>query len=125
MAREPTTERGRVTRDRVISAATRLVRERGVAGVSLDDVEAEAAVGRSQLYYDFDDRDDLLRAVAAATADRVVAGLAGRRATWTASRGCGHRWMRGPPESRSDASRARRRPGGCPLGSLASQLAEH
>jgi TetR/AcrR family transcriptional repressor of nem operon len=120
MAREPTTERGRVTRDRVVSAATRLVTERGVAAVSLDDVEAEAGVGRSQLYYYFDDRDDLLRAVAAATADTVIGGLAGLLDDLDSLAGI-DRWF----AASVAVSEERGGVGGCPLGSLVSQLAEH
>jgi AcrR family transcriptional regulator len=120
MAREPTTERGRVTRDRVVSAATRLVRERGVAAVSLDDVEAEAGVGRSQLYYYFDDRDDLLRAVAAATADSVLADTAGLLDDLDSFEGI-DRWFAAAEAITEERSGV----GGCPLGSLVSQLAEH
>jgi TetR/AcrR family transcriptional regulator, transcriptional repressor for nem operon len=120
MAREPTTERGRVTRDRVVSAATRLVTERGVAAVSLDDVEAAAGVGRSQLYYYFEDRDDLLRAVAAATADMVVGGLAGLLDELDSFAGI-DRWF----AASVAVSEKRGGVGGCPLGSLVSQLAEH
>jgi AcrR family transcriptional regulator len=119
MAREPTTERGRVTRDRVLSAATRLVAEHGVAGVSLDDVEAEAGVGRSQLYYYFDDRDDLLRSVAAATADLVVGGLAGLLGDLDSFEGI-DRWFAASVAMSQERSGL----GGCPLGSLVSQLAE-
>jgi AcrR family transcriptional regulator len=120
MARVPTTERGRMTRDRVLSAATRLVGERGVAAVSLDDVEAEAGVGRSQLYYYFDDRDDLLRAVAAATADMVVGGLAGLLGDLDSFEGI-DRWFAASVAVSVERGGA----GGCPLGSLVSQLAGH
>ena len=59
MALEPKTARGRETRDRVVTAAATLIREHGAAAVNLDDVEAAAGVGRSQLYHYFTDRNDL------------------------------------------------------------------
>lgn len=96
-----------------------LVRERGVAATSLDAVQAAANVGRSQLYHYFDDRDDLLRAVAAKTADTVVARTAGLLANANCLEDI-DRWFAatvadGPGEC----------VGGCPLGSLVSQLAEY
>ncbi|HWG63445.1 MAG TPA: TetR family transcriptional regulator [Streptosporangiaceae bacterium] len=118
--REPTTERGRVTRDRVVAAAMRLIRDRGVAAVSLDDVEAAAGVGRSQLYYYFQDRDDLLRAVAGATADAIFATTAALLADLDSFAGI-DRWL----TAAVAASQERGGLGGCPLGSLVAQLAEH
>jgi TetR/AcrR family transcriptional repressor of nem operon len=120
MAREPRTQRGRVTRDRVLSAATGLVRERGVAAVSLDDVEAAAGVGRSQMYHYFDDRDDLLRAVAATTADAVLTRAHERLDGIDVLAGI-DRWF----AAAIAATEARQGAGGCPIGSLVNQLAEH
>ena len=72
MAQQPRTERGRATRLRILQAASRLIAERGVDRVSLEDVERAAEVGRSQLYHYFDGRDDLLRAVIDTTTDGVL-----------------------------------------------------
>ncbi len=60
---EPTTEKGRTTRARIIQAAAALVAERGAAAMSLDEVGARAHASRSQLYHYFEDRDDLIRVV--------------------------------------------------------------
>src|SRR5580692_4078981 len=76
MDKQPRTARGRATRERIIRAAAELVAERGVAGTSLDDVRARAHASKSQLYHYFADRDDLMRAVARAASDDVVAGQA-------------------------------------------------
>jgi AcrR family transcriptional regulator len=73
MALEPTTARGRATRDRILQAATVLVKERGVALTTIDAVQEAAGVGRSQMYHYFDDREDLMRAVVSATVDAVLA----------------------------------------------------
>lgn len=72
MSAEPTTDRGRATRRRIVSAATEVVGEKGAAAASLDEVGARAPASRSQLYHYFDDKDDLLRAVAEATNDLVL-----------------------------------------------------
>src|SRR5437660_9950024 len=66
------TAQGRAMRERIVQAAAELVAEKGVAGVSLDDVRARTGASRSQLYHYFEDRDDLIRAVVEATTDAVL-----------------------------------------------------
>lgn len=119
MGSAPTTERGRRTRARVLAAATTLVRERGVAATSLDAVEEAAGVGRSQLYHYFDDRDDLLRAVVATTADTVLDRAVPQLTDLDTLAGL-DRWF----ATAVDLVRDRGGIGGCPIGSLVSQLAE-
>jgi TetR/AcrR family transcriptional regulator, transcriptional repressor for nem operon len=70
---EPKTARGRATRQRLITDATQLVRERGVEATSLDDVLVASGASKSQLYHYFDDKADLIRAVVAQRATDVVA----------------------------------------------------
>jgi TetR/AcrR family transcriptional repressor of nem operon len=116
---EPITEKGRATRRRILQAAARLVAERGVAAVSLEDVEREAGVGRSQLYHYFEDRDDLLRAVVDTTTDAVLGaqdGLLDELDSFAAI----DRWFDGLVALQEDRGAA----GGCPIGSLVGQLAE-
>jgi TetR/AcrR family transcriptional regulator, transcriptional repressor for nem operon len=116
---QPSTARGQSTRTRIVQAAAALVAEKGAAGMSLDDVGDRAHASRSQLYHYFDDRDDLMRAVVAATTDSVLLaqdGLLDHLDTWAGI----DRWFRalvGLQEERE----AR---GGCPIGSLVGQLAE-
>ncbi|MCU1489170.1 MAG: regulatory protein TetR [Acidimicrobiaceae bacterium] len=74
MALRPTTERGRQTRQRIVEAAAGVVADKGAVGASLDEVGARATASRSQLYHYFDDKADLLRAVAEATNDTVLGG---------------------------------------------------
>jgi len=74
MAAQPTTERGRQTRQRIVEAAADVVAEKGAIGASLDEVGTRAAASRSQLYHYFDDKADLLRAVAEATNNTVLGG---------------------------------------------------
>lgn len=116
---EPTTKKGRATRRRILQAASRLIAERGVDRVSLEDVEREAGVGRSQLYHYFDGRDDLLRSVIDATTDAVLGaqdGLLDELDSFEAI----DRWFDGLVALQEERG-AR---GGCPIGSLVGQLAE-
>ncbi len=53
----------RRNRERILCATARLVRERGIDCISMDDVAAEAGVGKGTLYRRFGDRSSLLRAL--------------------------------------------------------------
>ena len=120
MTQAPATERGRATRERILQAAAELVAEKGAAGMSLDDVRARTGASRSQLYHYFDDRDDLVRAVIDVTADAVLnvqGDLLGRLDSWAGI----DRWCDSLVQLQVD----RQACGGCPIGSLAGQLAEH
>lgn len=116
---QPATAKGRETRQRIIRAAGGLVAEHGVAGTSLDDVRARARVSKSQLYHYFADRDDLMRAVARAASDDVVGGQAELFERLDTIDGL-HAWT----EALVTLQQARNAKGGCPIGSLAGQLAE-
>jgi len=113
------TGRGRETRERIVRAAAELVAERGVAGTSLDDVRARAHASKSQLYHYFADRDDLMRAVARAVSDDVVGGQAELFAQLDTIDG-----LRAWSDALVTLQKVRRATGGCPIGSLAGQLAE-
>ena len=115
----PRTAKGRATRARILAAAAGLVRERGVAGTSLDEVIERAAVSKGQLYHYFQDKADLLRAVVAHQADTV---LAAQRPQLQALDGWGaiRAWL-----DRLVVLQVERQGcGGCAIGSLVSQLAE-
>jgi AcrR family transcriptional regulator len=53
----------RRNRERILCAAARLVDERGIDCISMDDVAAEAGVGKGTVYRRFGDRSSLLRAL--------------------------------------------------------------
>ena len=72
MGEQPATERGRRARSRIVAAAADVVAERGALGASLDEVGVRASASRSQLYHYFDDKNDLLLAVAEATNEAVL-----------------------------------------------------
>lgn len=116
---QPATEKGRATRDRIIRAAAELVVERGVAGTSIDDVCARARVSKSQLYHYFTDRNALMRAVARAAADDVLAGQAELFTQLDTIDG-----LRAWTDALVTLQQTRDARGGCQIGSLGGQLAE-
>jgi TetR/AcrR family transcriptional regulator, transcriptional repressor for nem operon len=119
MAVSPVTEQGRRTRQRIVDAAACVVAEKGVLGASLDEVGARAATSRSQLYHYFDDKTDLLRAVAEATNDTVLDGQRSLFAgldTWAGLQ----RWTDALVELQEQHGGR----GGCPIANLLGQLGE-
>lgn len=115
MTAAPPTGRGRATRERIVATASALIRERGLAETSLDDVIREAGVSKSQLYHYFEDRSALLRAVVEVNADTVLGGLPVLD-SWSAVRA----WF----DSMVELQVEREARGGCTIGALVSQLAE-
>jgi AcrR family transcriptional regulator len=68
-------ERGKETRRRLIRAATRLWSERGFDAVTVEELCAEAGVGRTTFYLHFESKERLLASLAGATAAGVVSDL--------------------------------------------------
>jgi AcrR family transcriptional regulator len=115
----PATSKGRATRERILQAAAELVAEKGAASMSLDDVRARTGASRSQLYHYFEDREDLVRTVVDVTTNAVIAAqgdLLLHLDSWTGI----DRWFDSLVQLQVD----RQARGGCPIGSLAGQLAE-
>jgi TetR/AcrR family transcriptional regulator, transcriptional repressor for nem operon len=116
-AQKSYTSRGATTRQRIVDATLGLTYVKGVEGTTLDDVCAAASVSKSQLYHYFADKDALVREVIAAQATHVLAAQ-GTALTQLGSLLALRRWC--------DCILALNREvanGGCPLGSLASELA--
>jgi TetR/AcrR family transcriptional regulator, transcriptional repressor for nem operon len=120
VSRQPRTAPGRATRQRILEAATELVAERGVAATSLDDVRRRAHASKSQLYLYFADRDDLMRAVSEATCDAVMDAQSDALAGFDSLGGI-ERYL----DATVGLQEQRDARGGCPIGSLVSQVAEH
>jgi TetR/AcrR family transcriptional repressor of nem operon len=115
----PSTKKGRATRERIIAAAADLMYRHGVSGTSTPSVRDAAGVSSSQIYHYFGDKDELTRAVIAHRADAIVAGqtqLLERVENLDALQ----EWR----NSLVDYARQQDGMGGCPLGSLASELAD-
>lgn len=115
---EPRTDKGRATRDRVLDAAAELVFEHGVTGTTLDDVRAAANVSKSQLYHYFADKEDLVHAVIDRTVEQVLG--AQPRLTNLSSWAAIAAWF----DDLVQLQVNRHAIGGCPIGSLAGELAE-
>ena len=75
MPGEPRTGRGRASRERIVERAAELFAERGVAATSLDEVLAAAGAGKGQLYHYFRGRDELVAAAVGLRCAQVLAGL--------------------------------------------------
>jgi len=101
-----------------VERAAELVAERGVAGTSLDEVLAAAGASKSQLYHYFAGRDELVAAAVARRCAQVLAGLThalGDIATMADLEMMLAGFVAGFEEQGLP---------GCPIGSLASEVAE-
>jgi len=113
------TARGAETRARIVDAAARLVFAGGVAGTSLDAVLAASGTSKSQLYHYFDDKDDLVLAVIERQTEAVLAAQQPHFGQVDSIAGL-RRWR----DFVVALQRRRGCVGGCPIGSLAAELAE-
>jgi AcrR family transcriptional regulator len=113
------TSRGAITRARIIEAAADLVYARGVGGTSLDDIMAASETSKSQLYHYFSDKDALIHEVIVLQMRRVIEGQEPYLHRVDSFDGL-RRWA----DAVAELNRAAGGAGGCPLGSLASELAD-
>src|SRR6516164_3840056 len=114
------TRKGTQTRQRIVAAAARLILAQGVAATTLDDVRAQAGVSSSQIYHYFADKEALVRAVVDYRAQTLVGDT--HEPMLAAIEGIdGLRAWRDTIVSITEAAGCQ---GGCPLGSLGSELAE-
>ncbi|GAA3341165.1 TetR/AcrR family transcriptional regulator [Curtobacterium pusillum] len=114
-----TTAKGLATRKRIVSTAAELMLTRGIAGTTLDDIGAAATVGRSQMYHYFTDKRELVRDVVRQQTEAIIAHQGpdyDDLTTWEA-------WQRWRDRMVAD-SEAGGCVGGCPLGSLGTEVAE-
>jgi TetR/AcrR family transcriptional repressor of nem operon len=115
-----TTTKGARTKVRIVEATADLVWERGVAGLSLDEVRAATGTSKSQLYHYFADKAALLREVVALQSER---NLEAQRPTlerldsWAAL----ERWFDEIVATKADQGCR----GSCRVGSLVTHLAEN
>jgi AcrR family transcriptional regulator len=113
------TARGAVTRVRIIEAASELMYVRGVAATTLDDVMSASGTSKSQFYHHFPDKDALVREVVDLRSTRLLASQQQRLEHLDSLRGL-ERWRDAMVQNNGLRSGAY----GCPLGSLASELAD-
>ena len=113
------TSKGRQTRQRVVVAAAELMFEGGVAGTTMEDVRAAAGASSSQIYHYFADKADLVRAVIEYQNETIVRGQEPMLAKLDTLAG-----LRAWRDYLVAQQRERTCRGGCPIGSLGSELAE-
>lgn len=114
------TKKGEETRSRIVSAAAKLMFEKGVAGTSVGDVQKEAHVSPSQLYHYFKEKRELVKAVIIYQTEKVLSNqeslviqLDSIEALKT--------WRDAIVQLQNE----RQCRGGCPIGSLASELSDN
>ena len=119
MGREPTTERGRRSRKKIVEAASALIDDCGVTGAGIDRILAAAGASKSQLYHFFGDKSELVRAVIADRMECLVEANLPRLTrldSWSGIRA----WL----DEHVELTEAADFPG-CPIGNLAAQITAH
>ena len=116
---EPATERGRETRNAIVSSASGLFHQRGVKATSVDDVLVAAGAGKGQFYRYFASKSELVAAVVDHQVERYL----------VPQREALERLEDWPDLERyltalTDSHERRGFAGGCPIGSLALELSD-
>jgi TetR/AcrR family transcriptional regulator, transcriptional repressor for nem operon len=119
MTAVPSTDRGRATHARILDAACVLFHRQGVTATGLDQVAAASGTGKGQLYHYFPDK----RALVLAVIDRQIATILDVQQPLLAEVGT-HRQLRAWADALVESYRVNDDPVRCPLGALASELAE-
>lgn len=114
------TRKGAATRARIVSAAAELMYERGVAATTIEDIQqAAGGISPSQLYHYFRDKKSLVEAVIVHQTNTVL-GFQEPLLTTLDSFEALEAWR----DAVVAAQLRRDCTGGCPIGSLASELAD-
>jgi TetR/AcrR family transcriptional repressor of nem operon len=113
------TAKGLATRERIVAAASTLILEQGIESAKLEDIQAAARVSASQLYHYFEDKSALILAVIDHQAEAVL-GLHRVILDRLDSFEALDEWR----DMIVTSIELQHCIGGCPLGSLASGLAE-
>ncbi|HWG15266.1 MAG TPA: TetR/AcrR family transcriptional regulator [Streptosporangiaceae bacterium] len=114
------TPKGRATRERILALAARLMFTNGVAGTTTEHVQRAGGISPSQIYHYFGDKKSLIKAVIGYQTEAVLDAqrpLLSRLDSFEALEA----WR----DALIELQRSRRCQGGCPIGSLASELADH
>ena len=113
------TPKGEATRERILLAAAELMYDQGVAATSIDEVKTAAGASSSQLYHYFADKRALVAAVIERQTELVLGFHEPRLLAVDDLES-----LRGWRDAIVGAVRARSGAGGCPIGSLGSELAD-
>jgi TetR/AcrR family transcriptional regulator, transcriptional repressor for nem operon len=117
LKRKGVTRKGAATRARIVDAAAELIFQQGVAATTVEQVRDAAHVSSSQLYHYFEDKPALVRAVIELQAERAI----GTQERFDLSTFDGLREWRDFVVEHARTTDGR---GGCPIGSIGSELAE-
>lgn len=104
---------------RIVAAADHLMHERGVAATTLADVRTASGTSKSQLYQHFADKEALVREVISVRAGRLLDEQRQRLLRLDSLRGL-ELWR----DALVERNALRNGAYGCPLGSLAAELAD-
>src|ERR1051326_8290026 len=117
MPGEPSTRRGRASRERIVERAADLFAERGIAATSVDEVLAAARAGKGQFYHYFRSREERAAAAVGFRCAQVVAGLTEALGSVSSLRGLEQAlagFMTGFEQQGMP---------GCPIGTLSAEVA--
>lgn len=113
------TSRGAATKARIVEAANQLMFERGVASTTLADVRTASATSKSQLYQHFADKNALVREVIEFRAEALLTQQRRRLEKVDSLRGL-ELWR----DEMVERNALRDGAYGCPLGSMANEIAD-
>jgi AcrR family transcriptional regulator len=114
------TRKGEETRRRIVAAAAQLMYERGLTEATLEDVRAAAGVSGSQIYHYFADKQALLLAVIDYQTEAVLELQSPHFSRLDTMDG-----LRAWRDALVEFQRRLQCRGGCPIGSLGSEVAEN
>ena len=114
------TPKGQETRRRIVAAAAQLMYERGITEATLEDVRVAAGVSGSQVYHYFADKQDLLLAVIDYQTEAVLEMQQPHFGELDTMAGL-RQWR----DALVEYQRRLQCRGGCPIGSLGSEVAEN
>jgi TetR/AcrR family transcriptional repressor of nem operon len=114
------TPKGRAMRDRIVRSAAELVYEAGARETTLDQVRSAVGASKSQLYHYFADKDELLHGVIDFQGARIIDAQQPELGSIDSIASL-KRWR----DKLVQLCDAAGRIGGCPIGSLANELASH
>jgi len=119
MPGEPSTRRGRASRERIVERAAELFAKRGIAATSVDEVLAAAGAGKGQFYHYFRSRDELAAAAIGYRCAQVLTRLT--QALGDVSS------LAGLEQALAGFVAGFEQTGmpGCPIGTLATEVAAH
>ncbi|OIK10980.1 TetR/AcrR family transcriptional regulator [Bacillus sp. MUM 13] len=113
------TKKGEETRSRIVKAAAELMFEQGVACTTVEEVQKKAQVSASQLYHYFKEKRSLVQAVIIYQTEQVLS----TQKSWVIqldSMEALRTWR----DAIVQLQNSRQYRGGCPIGSLASELSD-